>query len=92
MPDDDVVAVTAGFIAYDANLAGESRADRVTDIYFNVQSLVLATPSRAKIARYHAAWCGHAEVPEVDLKRVGKLSSAVRISVIPLVTIKLCGR
>ena len=85
----DILAVAACLVAHDAHLAREGSADCVADVHLDVETLVLASPTRTEVARDDTACGRHGEVAEVYLVCLRKLRSAVSVLVVP-VCVEVC--
>ena len=88
----DILAVAATLVAHDAHLAREGCAYGVADVHLDVETFVLASPTRTEVAGDDAACGRHREVTKVDIECFGQLCGAVCVLVVPVCIEVCCGR
>ena len=89
--DDDVFAVATGLVFHDTYLATEGSADGVTNVYLDVETLVLASPTGTEVRGDDTAVGRHAETAQVDGGLIGEGNTRVMGElIVPLVVEVAC--
>ena len=80
-----IFSIAVAIVFYDAHLTGEGCADGVTDIYFDVETAVVTSPTTAEVTGDDAARGGHVESAEVYLVDIRHRTLLVCMGVVPIV-------
>ena len=83
--DNNILTIAARLIAYDTYLSAECCTDSVTNIYLDVKTLVLTSPTCAEVRCNYAAGSRHVETTKVNAEFIGKEAvGTADISVVPV--------
>ena len=80
----NILAIAASLVFHHAHLAAECSTDGVADIHLDVDTLVLASPTRTEVGCHHAVVGRHAESAEINLECIGEGCCTMCIVIVPI--------